>query len=198
MRQIAETRAGCVGEHAEVRGRDGGRYRHDTATPPRHEYDAKADIDTARLYGDACARQHGERQLGRNERSRISSAFSRPPFAPDCCSKSEPNGPRGSRLSALCGITITGYQVAFHLTKLCGNCAQTKLPRRSNMCPTLFSTDGVSLPLGRPSRRPEGSFYLGPSPSLTLGSPCGRSPSPLRGAVVELPASWFVVAKMIL
>jgi hypothetical protein len=26
----------------------------------------------------------------------------------------------------------------------------------------------------------------GPSASLTLGSPCGRPPSPLRGAVVEL------------
>src|SRR5450432_203277 len=44
--------------------------------------------------------------------------------------------------------------------------------------------------------RPERLF--GAARLTPAGSPFGRSPSPLRGAVVELPASWFVVAQMIL
>ena len=39
--------------------------------------------------------------------------------------------------------------------------------------------------MGRPGRDCCGA--CGPSASLALGSPCGRPPSPLRGAVVELP-----------
>ena len=43
--------------------------------------------------------------------------------------------------------------------------------------------------MARPER------FSGLAPLAPSGSPCGRSTAPLRGAVVELPASWFVASR---
>src|SRR6266404_7996658 len=55
------------------------------------------------------------------------------------------------------------------LTEACGKCGQIENRRRSNIYSTLSSTNGVSLPSGRPSRRPEGSFHsTRPLPGMVL------------------------------
>jgi hypothetical protein len=83
-RHIAETRAGCVGEHAEdawsLSEATPSACRSDAVDTP--EYDARANTVSAGLSGDTCASQHLERQRGRNERPRFSRVFSRSPFLP--------------------------------------------------------------------------------------------------------------------